>query len=177
MNEPFPGETISKWEAAQANLNEDLALAPEDINLGLRIFGQGSGEAGCQETTLLVEPNPNRAKQIQNELVTLSPSGDQSPLTEAIVQSVNDLELAPDKRNALIILTAGEDSCDPEGIEQISTLVQRLNVETGEWDSYLLPTSINTRHIDVQKNPGGLSSMWTEGQQTGKIVHIEPLME
>jgi len=63
------------------------------------------------------------------------------------------------------------------GADMSTDLVQRLNVETGEWSSYLLPTSINTRHIDVQKssNPNILSSMWTEGQQTGKIVHIEPL--
>jgi len=61
------------------------------------------------------------------------------------------------------------------GADMSTDLVQRLNVETGEWNSYLLPTSINTRHVDVQKNPNGLSSMWTEGQQTGKIVHIEPL--
>jgi virginiamycin B lyase len=63
------------------------------------------------------------------------------------------------------------------GADMSTDLVQRLNTETGEWDSYLLPTSINTRHVDVQKNPGGLSSMWTEGQQTGQIVHIEPLTE
>ena len=63
------------------------------------------------------------------------------------------------------------------GADMSTDLVQRLNVETGEWSSYLLPTSINTRHIDVQKSsqPGVLSSMWTEGQQTGQIVHIEPL--
>ena len=63
------------------------------------------------------------------------------------------------------------------GADMSTDLVQRLNVETGEWSSYLLPTSINTRHIDVQKstNPGAPSSMWTEGQQTSKIVHIEPL--
>jgi virginiamycin B lyase len=63
------------------------------------------------------------------------------------------------------------------GADMSTDLVQRLDVETGEWSSYLLPTSINTRHIDVQKssNPNVLSSMWTEGQQTGKIVHIEPL--
>jgi virginiamycin B lyase len=63
------------------------------------------------------------------------------------------------------------------GADMTTDLVQRLDVETGEWSSYLLPTSINTRHIDVQKssNPSILSSMWTEGQQTGKIVHIEPL--
>jgi virginiamycin B lyase len=63
------------------------------------------------------------------------------------------------------------------GADMSTDLVQRLDVETGEWSSYLLPTSINTRHIDVQKSsdPGVLSSMWTEGQQTSKIVHIEPL--
>jgi virginiamycin B lyase len=63
------------------------------------------------------------------------------------------------------------------GADMSTDLVQRLDVETGEWSSYLLPTSINTRHIDVQKssNSNVLSSMWTEGQQTGKIVHIEPL--
>ncbi len=63
------------------------------------------------------------------------------------------------------------------GADMSTDLVQRLDVETGEWTSYLLPTSINTRHIDVQKSsdPKVLSSMWSEGQQTSKIVHIEPL--
>ena len=63
------------------------------------------------------------------------------------------------------------------GADMSTDLVQRLNVEIGEWSAYLLPTSINTRHIDVQKSsdPNVLSSMWTEGQQTSKIVHIEPL--
>src|SRR3984893_18197258 len=63
------------------------------------------------------------------------------------------------------------------GADMSTDLVQRFNVETGEWSSYLLPTSINTRHIDVQKSsdPKVLSSMWTEGQQSSKIVHIEPL--
>lgn len=63
------------------------------------------------------------------------------------------------------------------GADMSTDLVQRLNVETSEWSSYLLPLSINTRHIDVEKSsdPNILSSMWTEGQQNGKIVHIEAL--
>ena len=63
------------------------------------------------------------------------------------------------------------------GADMSTDLVQRMNLDTGEWTSYLLPISINTRHVDVQKtsDPKGLSSMWTEGQQNGKIVHIEPL--
>ena len=38
------------------------------------------------------------------------------------------------------------------GADMSTDLVQRLNVDTGEWSGYLLPTSINTRHIDVQKS-------------------------
>jgi hypothetical protein len=29
--------------------------------------------------------------------------------------------------------------------------------------------------VQKSSNPNVLSSMWTEGKQTGKIVHIEPL--
>ena len=63
------------------------------------------------------------------------------------------------------------------GADMSTDLVQRLNVDTSEWSSYLLPLSINTRHVDVEKSsdPNVPSSMWTEGQQNGKIVHIEPL--
>ncbi|MCB0168279.1 MAG: protein kinase, partial [Anaerolineae bacterium] len=135
MNEPFPGETMSKWETARRTLGDDLNLAPEEINVGLRVFGQGEGEAGCTETELLVEPNPNRAAQIQNKLAGLAPSGTESPLTEAIIQSFNDLDLAPDKRNALVILTTGQDSCEPNSVEQVTTMVQRLNVKV---DTYVV---------------------------------------
>ncbi len=63
------------------------------------------------------------------------------------------------------------------GADMSTDLVQRMDLDTGEWTSYLLPISINVRHVDVQKtdNPTGLTSMWAEGQQNGKIVHVEPL--
>lgn len=63
------------------------------------------------------------------------------------------------------------------GADMSTDLVQRLDVESGQWTSYLLPLSINSRHVDVQMtdNPYGVSSLWSEGQQNGKIVHVEPL--
>jgi streptogramin lyase len=63
------------------------------------------------------------------------------------------------------------------GADMSTDLVQRLDPATGEWTAYLLPISINSRHVDVQKadNPYGLSSLWSEGQQNGKIVHVEPM--
>jgi serine/threonine-protein kinase len=146
MNEPFPGESSSKWASAQATLGEDLALAPEEINVGLRVFGQGEGPAACTETSLLVEPNPNQAARIQDRLEGLAPVGTDAPLTEALVQAFNDLELSPDKRNALIILTAGTDTCEPNGAAQIATLVQRLNVRV---DTYIVGLAIAEPAIEA----------------------------
>jgi virginiamycin B lyase len=70
-----------------------------------------------------------------------------------------------------------DDSKYAWGADMGTDIAERLNPETGDWTLYLLPLSINSRHVDVQKtdNPYGLSSLWTEGQQSGKIVHIEPL--
>lgn len=135
MNNPFPGERISKWDAARQTLNEDLALVPEEINVGLRVFGGGEAGESCKDTHLLVEPNPRQVAKIQDKLTGLTPAGQESPLTEAIVQAFNDLELSPDKRNALIILTDGADSCDPQGPEQLGAFVQRLNIRV---DTYIV---------------------------------------
>ncbi|HEX9922405.1 MAG TPA: vWA domain-containing protein, partial [Anaerolineae bacterium] len=146
MNEPFAGESSSKWASAQATLGEDLALVPTGINVGLRVFGQGEGPAACTETTLLIEPNPNQAARIQDRLEGLAPVGTDAPLTEALVQAFNDLELSPDKRNALIILTAGTDTCEPNGAAQIATLVQRLNVRV---DTYIVGLAIAEPAIEA----------------------------
>jgi serine/threonine-protein kinase len=135
MSAPFPGEDVSKWDSARQTLADDLALAPESINVGLRVFGQGQAAEGCKDTTLLVKPNPKQFAKIQNKLADLTPAGSESPLTEAMVQAFNDLQLAPDKRNALIILTDGADSCDPAGPEQLAAFMERLNVRV---DTYIV---------------------------------------
>jgi serine/threonine protein kinase len=140
MNSPFPGENISKWEAAQQTLNDDLALVPDEINVGLRVFGADQTAESCNDTTLLVEPNPNQIAKIQDELAGLAPTGTESPLTEAIVQAFNDLELAPDKQNVLIVLTDGADSCDPDGPEQLARVVERLNITV---DTYIVGLGID----------------------------------
>jgi virginiamycin B lyase len=52
--------------------------------------------------------------------------------------------------------------------------VGRMNVETGEWDIFLLPHATNIRRIHVQEGP--VSSLWVGMNHEAKIVHIEPLL-
>ncbi len=56
--------------------------------------------------------------------------------------------------------------------------VARMNVDTGEWNFYLLPFEANIRDINLQPAPrGGLSGLWIGHTHEGMITHIEPLAE
>jgi serine/threonine-protein kinase len=136
MAQPFPGEDSSKWEAAQQTLVDNLDTVPGQINVGLRVFGQSDS---CTESELLVKPAPDQAALIRAKIEGLAPAGSQSPLSEALVNAFNDLNLAPDKRNALIVLTDGADSCDPEGAAQVAQFMERLNIKI---DTYIVGLNI-----------------------------------
>ncbi len=174
MNNPFPGENISKWEAAQQTLNDDLALVPDEINVGLRVFGEGQTAESCNDTTLLVEPNPNQIAKIQDKLAGLAPTGTESPLTEAIVQAFNDLELAPDKQNVLIVLTDGADSCDPDGPEQLARVVERLNITV---DTYIVGLGIDDPAVEekllaLASASGGIFLPVNNTSQLGDVLEL-----
>jgi hypothetical protein len=54
--------------------------------------------------------------------------------------------------------------------------VARLNVNSGEWNFYLLPFSANIRDIDLKPAAaGGLSGLWIGHTHQGLITLIEPL--
>jgi streptogramin lyase len=54
--------------------------------------------------------------------------------------------------------------------------VARLNVESGEWVYYLLPSTANIRDIDLKPaQGGGLSGLWFGHTHQGLITLVEPL--
>ncbi len=54
--------------------------------------------------------------------------------------------------------------------------VARMNVETGEWNFYLLPFEANIRDINLQPAAaGGLSGLWVGHTHQAMITRVEPL--
>jgi streptogramin lyase len=54
--------------------------------------------------------------------------------------------------------------------------VARLNVESGEWNFYLLPFEANIRDINLQPPAeSGLSGLWIGHTHQAKITLVEPL--
>ena len=55
--------------------------------------------------------------------------------------------------------------------------VARLNVETGEWNYFLLPYEANIRDINLARpRAGGLSGLWIGHNHQGRITLVEPLV-
>jgi hypothetical protein len=137
MLTPFEDEEKSKWEVVKSQLANDLGFVPQDVNVGLRVFGLGQR---CAESELLVEPFPGQVNEIRKQLAELEPSGSKAPLAEAIFQAYdNDLQLAPDKHNTLIVLTTGMDTCDPDGLVQVTRKIEQLNLKA---DAYIVGLSV-----------------------------------
>lgn len=126
------GQTLgnrTKMEIAQAALTEELDILPANVSAGLRTFGGGVSQAApCEDTAQLVEPGIGQANQLAGALNGVTPAGE-APLTEAIVQAIGDLDLSREQRNSLIIITAGLDTCDENGVAQLETLSRRLGIE------------------------------------------------
>lgn len=127
MDQSLGGRT--KMEIARAALTEELDILPANVSAGLRTFGGGVSPADpCEDTAVLLEPDTGQADQLAGALTTVVPAGE-APLTAAIVQAIGDLDLSRDRRNSLIIITAGLDTCDENGAAQLETLSRRLGIE------------------------------------------------
>jgi len=59
---------------------------------------------------------------------------------------------------------------------QLADRVARMNVETGEWNFYLLPFEANIRDINLQPAArDGLSGLWIGHTHQAMITLVEPL--
>lgn len=103
------GETsMRRIEQVRHALAQVLPSVAPVRNLGLIVFGPGSGEA-CGNIALKLPPIPNAAEEIMAEVDVLQPYG-QTPLTRAVGKAAEALDFR--KRPAVIVLlTDGEETC------------------------------------------------------------------
>jgi len=101
-----------KMHAATQVLEQALARIPNDINLGLRVFGQGSFLPGmdCQSTALLVPLGTGNRASIITKVRNLKPFG-MTPLEYAIRQAAEDDFSDCKGTKTLILITDGADTC------------------------------------------------------------------
>jgi hypothetical protein len=135
MREPLKrdseGHKIQKVDAAKDVLFKALLKIPNDVNVGLRVFGQSAQPAAfaCNATALLVPPGTNNRKSMMTKIRPLIPTG-MTPLTYAIRSAAeSDLRALPGKKT-IILISDGQDTCGEDPCAYIKSLRSRgINIK------------------------------------------------
>jgi Ca-activated chloride channel family protein len=104
------GET-TRWKTALAMLQDVVTALPDDMNVGLRVYGhrQSSKSAQtCKDTELIVPIAKLDRERIVKTATRLKPRGE-TPLIHSVLQTVGDLRAAGG--GSVILITDGEESC------------------------------------------------------------------
>lgn len=125
---------MQKMDAAKMVLQQALARVPSDVNLGLRVFGQGyTGDPfmDCKQSALLVPLGQGNRRSIIERTRQVHPYG-LTPLEYALRQAAeNDLQ-GLNGPKTLILISDGADTCggNPcEFIKQLPRLGIKLKVD------------------------------------------------
>jgi Ca-activated chloride channel family protein len=137
MKEKLGGQ-MQKLESAKLVLQNALARIPPDINVGLRVFGQGIGYGitfnpgiDCRQTALLVPLGQGNRRSIIEKVRNMKPFG-MTPLEFALRQGAEDDFADAQGQKIIILISDGADTCggDPcRFIRQLPMFGIKLKVD------------------------------------------------
>lgn len=161
MKEKLDG-SMQKMDAAKMVLQQALARVPSDVNLGLRVFGQGyTGDnwTDCKQSALLVPLGQGNRRSIIERVRQIHPYG-LTPLEFALRQAAeNDLS-GLNGPKTLILISDGADTCggNPcEFIKQLPRMGIKLKVDIVGLSLGHRPEDMIARHQlnCITENSGG----------------------
>jgi serine/threonine protein kinase len=116
MLQPLEGKT--RLQIAQEVLTARLNALPANAQVGLRVYGhrvpyQGREEESCQDIELIVPIQANGAQNIISWLPGMQALG-MTPMSESIKQAANDFTFEPGRRNFIVLISDGQETCGEE---------------------------------------------------------------
>ena len=128
MNETISGTT--KIELALKSISNILSKLPDDLYMGLRIYGHKNSFnpiTSCMASDLMVSPRQNSKKAIISSLYSSRATG-WTPITYSLKQAVNsDFISFPNYKKRIILLTDGGENCDENPCEYAMNLIKTHN--------------------------------------------------
>lgn len=122
----------SKLEIALETIEDLLTKIPEDVEVGLRVYGQRPGLTyvdGCTATKLLVPLGKRNGAEIREALYKTRAQG-WTPITYSLKQAVNKDFAGVEGPKKIILLTDGGENCDESPCTySISLMRQRDDIK------------------------------------------------
>jgi len=118
----------SKISIAKEVLKQIIVGLPEDLNVGLRLYGHRykvEDERACQDTELTIPIGPLQKDQLIQTIEKITPRG-KTPLVYSILQSPQDfIDL---KGGTVVLISDGIESCEGD-IESIASKLKESGIE------------------------------------------------
>lgn len=113
-----------KMEAAKRVLQEAISKIPGDVNIGVRVFGNGftGFDTDCQQSALLVPIGKNNRRAIIEAARGMLPFG-LTPLTYGLMQAENDLRYVHGPKT-IILISDGAETCGGDPCAYIDRLTR-----------------------------------------------------
>lgn len=124
MLESLEGRT--RLDIAKEVLISRLNSLPPNTQIGLRVYGhrvpyQGREVESCEDIELVVPIRANGAQEIIEWLPGMQALG-MTPMSESIRQAANDFTFEPGRRNFIVLISDGAETCG----EEPATVVENL---------------------------------------------------
>ena len=116
MLQTMQGKT--RLQIAQEVLTSRLNALPANAQVGLRVYGhripfQGREAESCEDIELVVPIQANGAQAIIDWLPGMQALG-MTPMSASIQQAANDFTFEPGRRNYIVLISDGEETCGEE---------------------------------------------------------------
>jgi len=116
MLQTLQGKT--RLQIAQEVLTSRLNALPPNAQVGLRVYGhripyQGREAESCEDIELIVPIQANGAQAIIDWLPGMQALG-MTPMSTSIQQAANDFTFEPGRRNFIVLISDGEETCGEE---------------------------------------------------------------
>ncbi len=139
MARATPDASGTLLDGAKAALTRVGRSLPAEVALGLRVYGAGyAGDdrsRSCQDTELVVPPQPASTDRLVDATRDLEPTGD-TPIGRSLLAAADDFGRDDGGRRIVVLISDGEDTCHPPGpapceaARSLSREQDRLRVET-----------------------------------------------
>ena len=135
----------TRLQIAQEVLTSRLNALPANAQVGLRVYGhripyQNREEESCQDVELVVPIQANAAKAIIDWLPGMQALG-MTPMSESIKQAANDFTFEPGRKNFIVLISDGAETCGDEP----ATVVEHLKEIGIDFAIHVIGLDVNSQ--------------------------------
>ena len=117
------GETM--MQIAQNELNALIDRLPEEVNIGLRVYGgqESNTNGSCDATTLMEPIASNNKDQVKAAINNVVAEG-WTPIAESLKQAANDFAnfSADTNTNLIYLISDGMETCEGDPVKEVQNL-------------------------------------------------------